>query len=51
MTDFKMFSSQVASPCLGNYVQINAPATIPVYDLSMWDPMYIDLDWLVTNFT
>jgi len=51
MTDFKQFTSQVASPCLGNNVQIMAPSTTPIYDLSLWEPMFIDLDWLVDNFT
>ncbi len=25
--------------------------TVPVYDLSMWEPMYINLDWAVANTT
>ena len=51
MTSFDRFITQVASPCLGNFVQIVAPTVTPIYDISLWDPMYIDLGWLVSNFT
>jgi hypothetical protein len=48
MTTSTEFSSQVASPCLNNPVKITAPANTPIYDLSDLQPMYIDLDWIVT---
>ena len=44
------FTSQVASPCLNNFVAIPT-YTIPVYDISEWSPKFVDLNWVVANAT
>jgi hypothetical protein len=51
MTHYSKFTAQVASPCLNIPVTITPPPSVPVYDLSLWEPMYINLDWSVANTT